>query len=299
VSYSTKPVKHSQSFRTGPQNHSRSSRGRDHRVRTNSPISERPSPTRSEQARSESLACDALQEIAASPRRFVSLADSILRNKQDAEDAVQDAILSAHRHSRGFQGRSAFSTWFTRIVLNAALMIYRKRKLSRIESFPVSSREEIPWAETIVDSQPDPERICAGNETLRLIDRLVERMRPPLRQAFTMVYYDQLTIQEGAALLGVSVGTFKSRVYHARQHLMKDQYSEFFGELRKQTNSLSSSGTNDFAFPPTGPVATSSPVSNSFPPMRFEFLEGLAMVEGRPKGPDSRLTPASKIGESR
>jgi len=259
VSYSTKSVKHSQSVRTAPQNHSRSSRGRDHRARTNSPTSERPSPTRSEQARSASLECDALQEIAASPRRFISLADSILRNKEDAEDAVQDAILSAHRHFRSFQGRSAFTTWFTRIVLNAALMIHRKRKLSRIESFPASSREEIPWAETIVDSQPDPERICARNETLQLLNRLVERMRQPLRQAFTMVYYDQLTNQEGAALLGISVGTFKSRVYHARQHLMKDQYSDLFRELRKQTNLSSSSCTNDFAFPPTRLVATSSP----------------------------------------
>src|ERR1700675_2268728 len=104
VSYSNKSVKHSQSLRTGPQNHSRPSRRRDHRVRTNSPTSKRPSPTRSEQARSESLECDALQEIAASPRRFVSLAYSILRNREDAEDAVQDAILSAHRNSRSFQG---------------------------------------------------------------------------------------------------------------------------------------------------------------------------------------------------
>src|ERR1700688_210174 len=107
VSYSSKSVKHSDPVSAGPQNRSRSSRGRDHRVRTNPSTWERPSPTRSEQPRSESLECDALQQIAASPRRFVGLAYSILRNREDAEDAVQDAILSAHRNSRSFQGRSA------------------------------------------------------------------------------------------------------------------------------------------------------------------------------------------------
>jgi RNA polymerase sigma-70 factor, ECF subfamily len=209
-------------------------------------------------ARSESHECKALQEIAASPRRFVSLAYSILRNKEDAEDAVQDAILSAHRGSRSFQGRSAFATWFTRIVLNAALMIYRKRKLSRIGSFPASSPEESPWAETILDSRPDPEMVCAGNETFQVIDGLLEKMSQPLRQAFTMVYYDELTIQEAATLLGISAGTFKSRIYRARKHLISKRH-DLFGALSKHTDSSFSSCTNDFAFLATGAAATSSP----------------------------------------
>jgi RNA polymerase sigma factor (sigma-70 family) len=258
VSYSTKSVKHSQSVRTG-QNHSRSFRGRNHRVRTNSPTSERPSPTRSEQARSESLECDAVQEIAASPRRFVGLAYSILRNREDAEDAVQDAILSAHRNSRSFQGRSAFGTWFTRIVLNAALMIYRKRKLSRIEPFPACSPEETSWAETTPDGRPDPEMLYAENETLQLIGKLLEKMSQPLRQAFTMVFYDELTIQEGAAQLGIAAGTFKTRVYRAKKYLINDKHLDLFGPLRKRTDSSFSSCTDDFSFLAKGPSATSGP----------------------------------------
>ena len=71
---------------------------------------------------------DALQEMfLASRPKFVGIAYSILRNKEDAEDAVQDAVLSAYVHLRNFEGRSAFTTWFTRIVLNAALMVLRKR----------------------------------------------------------------------------------------------------------------------------------------------------------------------------
>jgi DNA-directed RNA polymerase specialized sigma24 family protein len=86
---------------------------------------------------------------------------------------VQDAILSAHRNSRSFQGRSAFEPWFIRIVLNAALMIYRKRKLSRIELFPACSPEETSWAETTLDGRPDLEMLYAENETLHLIDKLL------------------------------------------------------------------------------------------------------------------------------
>src|SRR5215469_12385955 len=77
------------------------------------------------------------QMFVASRKQFVAMAYSILRNTEDAEDAVQNAFLSGYLHLRNFQGRSALKTWFTRVVLNAALMIRRKRKLVQL----VSSRE--------------------------------------------------------------------------------------------------------------------------------------------------------------
>src|SRR6202007_2542609 len=98
---------------------------------------------------------DALHEMfLASRPKFVAMAYSILRNKEDAEDAVQDAVLSAYVHLRNFEGRSAFTTWFTRIVLNAALMILRKRTNSRIDSLPEPpTADQIPWTEWIPASQ--------------------------------------------------------------------------------------------------------------------------------------------------
>jgi RNA polymerase sigma-70 factor, ECF subfamily len=86
------------------------------------------------------------------------LAYSIVRNQEDAEDAVQDAMLSAFGHLRKFEGRSVFTTWCTRIVFNAALMILRTRKSARIESVPDSGEnDEAPWIERIPAPQPDPE----------------------------------------------------------------------------------------------------------------------------------------------
>ncbi len=158
--------------------------------------------------------------ILSSRPRFVRLAYSILRNKEDAEDAVQDALVSAFRYLRGFEGRSALTTWFTRVVLNAALMIRRKRKPGRIEPLPESdSTEDTSGMEMIPDSQPDPEMACAKKETFLLIDSLLGTMSPALRQAFTMTYYQEMSNEQAAALLGITTGTFKSRIFRARQHL--------------------------------------------------------------------------------
>jgi RNA polymerase sigma-70 factor, ECF subfamily len=181
---------------------------------------------------------EALQDMfLASRPKFVGMAYSILRNKEDAEDAVQDAVLSAYVHLRKFEGRSAFTTWFTRIVLNAALMILRKRTNSRIDFFPEPpSSGEISWTERIPAPQPDPEMICAEGETFHLIDVLLGKMSPMLRQAFTMTYYDEMSTVEAGALLGVSTGTFKSRLFRARQHLLKQAQRSLVTSIRGTTH---------------------------------------------------------------
>jgi RNA polymerase sigma-70 factor (ECF subfamily) len=182
---------------------------------------------------------DALQEMfLASRPKFVGIAYSILRNKEDAEDAVQDAVLSAYVHLRSFEGRSAFTTWFTRIVLNAALMTLRKRTNSRISSLPESSSSgEASWTETIPTSQPDPEMVCAEGETFQFIDVLLGKMSPVLRQSFTMIYYDEMSSREACTLLGVSIGTFKSRVFRARRHLMAQAQRSLVTPIRRAAHS--------------------------------------------------------------
>jgi RNA polymerase sigma-70 factor (ECF subfamily) len=200
----------------------------------------------------------------ASRPRFIGLAYSILRNKEDAEDAVQNAMLSAYLHLRNFEGRSAFTTWFTRIVFNSALMIRRKRKHAPIESFPDSSEnDETPWAERIPAAQPDPEMAFAEAETFRTIDQLLGKMRPVLRQAFTMVYYDELSVEDAGALLGITAGTFKSRVFRARQHLIQRTKRSRVAPIRCAVHAPFSSGSSSFtalAESPPDCVAVGKPV---------------------------------------
>ena len=104
--------------------------------------------------------------------------------------------------------------------MNAALMIRRKRKSAWIGALPESgSANDIPWTDTIPDSQPNPEMIHAEAETFQLIDVLLKRMSPVLRQAFTLIYYDEKSCSEAGALLGVTTGTFKSRLFRAKRIL--------------------------------------------------------------------------------
>jgi RNA polymerase sigma-70 factor (ECF subfamily) len=204
---------------------------------------------------------DALQEMfLASRPKFVGIAYSILRNKEDAEDAVQDAVLSAYVHLRSFEGRSAFTTWFTRIVLNAALMTLRKRTNSRISSLPESSSSgEVSWTERIPTSQPDPEMACAEGETFQLIDVLLGKISPALRQSFTMTYYDEMSSREACTLLGVSIGTFKSRVFRARRHLMNLAQRSLVAPIRRATHSSFSFDKADFQALAARPAEIASP----------------------------------------
>jgi RNA polymerase sigma-70 factor (ECF subfamily) len=173
-------------------------------------------------ARTEVLGREALEEMfVASRSKFVAIAYSILRNREDAEDAVQNAFLSAYRHLCSFEGRSALRTWLTRIVMNAALMIQRRRKASKATPVPDNiNPHEGDWIESIPASQPDPETAHAERETFDYINEILGKMKPALRQAFTLTYFDELSGREACALLGVSSGTFKTRLLRARRQLL-------------------------------------------------------------------------------
>src|SRR5215469_9547628 len=139
-------------------------------------------------------AAEAFHEMFVTSRpKFVATAYSILRNMEDAEDAVQNAFVSGYLHLRNFQGRSTLKTWFTRVVLNAALMIRRKRK-------PVHQHaSETEWTsekggqsiEAIPSPEPDPETSCAKAEALGLIEELTAELRPTLRLFFLMNWREE------------------------------------------------------------------------------------------------------------
>jgi len=193
------------------------------------------------ETRADAIGREALEEMfVASRTKFVAIAFTILRNKEDAEDAVQNAFLSGYLHLRSFQGRSALRTWFTRIVLNAALMIQRKRKQSAIPPLPENSNSrEVNWTEDIPASQPDPEMVHAERETVQFIDKILGKMKPVLREAFTMTYYDELSGPEACAVLGVSAGTFKARLFRAKRQVFDQTERALVASTHKKTLSVS------------------------------------------------------------
>ena len=193
------------------------------------------------ETREEVLRKDTLEEMfVTSRKRFLAMAYSILRNREDAEDAVQEAFLSAYRHVRSFEGRSALRTWLTRIVLNAALMMKRKRKPSAVRSRSENGvSQDDGWTENIPDSQPDPEMIHAERETLEFIDGKLGKLKPLLRQAFTMAYLDELSGSEACAMLGVSAGIFKARLFRAKRQVFDQTDRALVAPIHKKTLSPS------------------------------------------------------------
>lgn len=157
--------------------------------------------------------------LAHSLPRFRRIAMRLLRNPEDAEDAVQDAMLSAHRHIAHFDGRSQMSTWLTAIVINAVRMQIRRR--SRRPTLPLdqeSNDGNSPLNEWPVDPRPTPEQSLLKRESQALAVKLVARLTPAQREALQLRQRD-LTIKQAAELLGVPQGTLKARLARARADL--------------------------------------------------------------------------------
>ena len=141
----------------------------------------------------------------------------ITRNHEDAEDAVQDAFLSAFLHLQSFDGRSTFSTWLTRIGINSALMILRKRRNSREVSVQKSNESDALWE--ITDSAPDPEKQYVEKERAGLVRKAITNLRPSVRRALEMHTLQGRSVEEMASEIGISVCAAKGRLFHARAAL--------------------------------------------------------------------------------
>ena len=212
------------------------------------------------ETRVEVIGKESFEEMfVASRSKFVAMARAILRNREDAEDAVQNAFLSGYRHLRSFEGRSALTTWFTRIVINTALMTQRKRKSSRIRPlFESGNSHDDDWTQSIPTSRPDPEMAYAERETVQLINGMLGKMKPAHRRAVTMTYYEELSGSEACAILGVSAGTFKARLFRARRQLLNQARRALVAPVRTETRSSFSSDRSAFQHLVARPSNTSS-----------------------------------------
>ncbi|MGH9494985.1 MAG: RNA polymerase sigma factor [Candidatus Sulfotelmatobacter sp.] len=145
----------------------------------------------------------------------------ILGNREDAEDALQDAFLKAARHFDQFEGRSKLSTWLTRIVINEALIVRRGKHCyceTSLESL-VSHIEDQASIEIRDDRQRDPEQMCASSEVGALIREQFNLLPPALRSAFRLRHIDGLSCEEARQSLGITVSAVKSRVRRAKRRL--------------------------------------------------------------------------------
>ena len=144
----------------------------------------------------------------------------VLGNAEDAEDALQDGLLSAYRNLKRFEGRSQFSTWLTRIVINAALMRRRSAKARPAFSLDEPPREdELPAAERFAADAPNPEQVFVGTELREMISENLDELSPLLRMAFVLREVEGYSTGEAARKLGVTENTLKARLWRARHQL--------------------------------------------------------------------------------
>jgi RNA polymerase sigma-70 factor (ECF subfamily) len=162
--------------------------------------------------------------------RLFRIAQSVTHNREDSQDAVQEAFLKAYQHLGDFRGDSQFSTWLIRITLNQSLMKLRKQRRTREVSLDedfgtdeeVLPREVIDWA-------PNPEQLYSVSELRNILVKTIEELRPILRAVFVMQDLEGLSTDQTAEVLNLSQSAVKSRLWRARLQL-RERLNKYFGK---------------------------------------------------------------------
>jgi RNA polymerase sigma-70 factor, ECF subfamily len=145
----------------------------------------------------------------------------ITRNVADAEDTLQEALLKAYIHIGGFEGRSAFSSWLTRIAITSALMLSRKKRSKPVYSLESGSDEDDFKLPEPVETSYNPEESCIQNALEDELDHAVRYLSPALRAVVQIRCREDASTSEIAKILGISESAAKSRLLRARSKLRR------------------------------------------------------------------------------
>ena len=161
-------------------------------------------------------------------RKIYRIAKHITQNDEDAEDVLQETFLKAYEHLAGFQGNSKFYTWIVRIAVNESLMKLRKRKGDRTVPLdePMDTGEEMVTREIAV-WEDNPEQRYSREEIQDILERAVESLKPDFRTVFTLRDIEELSTEETAEALGISIPAVKSRLLRARLALREKLTRQF------------------------------------------------------------------------
>ncbi|MGC1105994.1 MAG: sigma-70 family RNA polymerase sigma factor [Candidatus Acidiferrales bacterium] len=160
-------------------------------------------------------------------RKIFRLAQHITQNTEDAQDVSQEAFFKAYEHLGEFQGNSRFYTWLVRIAVNQALMKLRKRRTK-----DVSLDEEIETEENFIprdveDWGPSPEERYSQEELAQILSQVIGELDPSFRTVFQLRDIDELSTEETADTLGISIPAVKSRLLRARLKL-REKLNRYF-----------------------------------------------------------------------
>src|SRR5713101_8536021 len=152
--------------------------------------------------------------------KIFSLAQRMTRNREDAEDVVQQSFQKAFINLQKFEGDSLFSTWLTRIAINEARMLLRRKRGSHevpIEESSTKTESALPL--DFLDSAPNPEDSCLDREQEQILSAALNKLRPGIRKAIELRELGELSTGETALVMGLSVAAVKGRVFQGRRKL--------------------------------------------------------------------------------
>ncbi len=152
--------------------------------------------------------------------RILAIARRFTRIREDAEDIVQQSFQKAFVHLHKFEGKSSFSTWLTRIAINEALMLLRRgRGLREVSIDNLSGNAEAPLGLNMPDSRAGPESAFLQGERNRILYEAMDKLTPGIRKAIELRELGELSIEEAARVMGLSVAAVKGRLFHGRRKL--------------------------------------------------------------------------------
>jgi RNA polymerase sigma-70 factor, ECF subfamily len=153
-------------------------------------------------------------------QRIFLAARRITRKREDAEDVVQQSFQKAFIHLGKFEGRSAFSTWLTRIAITEALMFLRRRRgLREVLVDDLDGNEETTTRLEVPDPSLDPEHIYSQREEVEMLSSAIDKLPYGTRRAIQLRELDERSSEETARIMGISVSALKGRMFHGRRKL--------------------------------------------------------------------------------
>jgi len=167
------------------------------------------------------------QLVARHERRVLAVAQRILNNREDAEDVMQESFHKAFIHLSTFQQKSRFSTWLTRIVMNEAFMVLRRRRRILEVSQESPNDDGTSVTATFVDQSLNPEQSCWHGERVKFLNGAISRLTPTLRRTILLYDIEERSVKETAQILGATISAVKSRINHGHQKLRADVNPDF------------------------------------------------------------------------
>ncbi len=164
--------------------------------------------------------------------RTLAVALRITKNREDAEDVVQETFHKAFLHLHAFQQNSRFSTWLTRIAMNEAFMLLRRRR-GILEVLPDNPDDSVDSVlEAFADKSPSPEESCLRRERKEYLIKAINGLGPKTRTTILLRDIEERSLEETAQILGTSTAAIKARQFHGRRKLRRTMNPAHLSEIR-------------------------------------------------------------------